>query len=220
MFTSTPAILKSIQRSLTATMLYPSTSNHLVTTGRARVEVSQRRLPDVSNTVVFGEGNGRLRITALASTSKRKLVEPRVGDGTIFGFSPFGKSFSASQPRRPSERIDFAFQEALFEFVKPVRFTIPYPVPFKLLGDEAKGFIDNTLFHLDLLVCASKRKLSNLILQKADVNSDKKAGCRAKSLPSNSEQEGRTKKEAAILFIATEQKFDYDQFQKDLVDAV
>ena len=38
------------------------------------------------------------------------------------------------------ERIDFAFQDACFEFVQfPV--TIPYPVPFKLLGDEAKGYV-------------------------------------------------------------------------------
>jgi len=37
-----------------------------------------------------------------------------------------------------TERIDFAFQEAQFEF-KDFPITIPYPVPFKLLGDEAKG---------------------------------------------------------------------------------
>ena len=36
------------------------------------------------------------------------------------------------------DRIDFSFQEALFEFVD-LPITIPYPVPFKLLGDEAKG---------------------------------------------------------------------------------
>ena len=40
----------------------------------------------------------------------------------------------------PSERIDFAFQEALFEF-KGLPFSLPYPVPFKLLGDEAKGYV-------------------------------------------------------------------------------
>ena len=38
----------------------------------------------------------------------------------------------------PDERVDFAFQEASFEF-RSLPFAIPYPVPFKLLGDEAKG---------------------------------------------------------------------------------
>lgn len=37
------------------------------------------------------------------------------------------------------ERIDFAFQEARFEFKKTPNFGLPYPVPFKLLGDESKG---------------------------------------------------------------------------------
>ena len=40
-------------------------------------------------------------------------------------------------------RIDFAFSDAAFEFVF-LPFKIPYPVPFKLLGDETKGFIDVT----------------------------------------------------------------------------
>jgi hypothetical protein len=38
------------------------------------------------------------------------------------------------------ERIDFAFQSAAFEF-KGTKFSVPYPVPFKLLGDEAKGWV-------------------------------------------------------------------------------
>ena len=44
----------------------------------------------------------------------------------------------------PSERIDFAFQEARFEF-KGLPFSVPYPVPFKLLGDEAKGCVQCVL---------------------------------------------------------------------------
>jgi hypothetical protein len=39
----------------------------------------------------------------------------------------------------PGERIDFAFQKARFEFKNIPGLAIPYPVPFKLLGDEAKG---------------------------------------------------------------------------------
>lgn len=34
-------------------------------------------------------------------------------------------------------RIDFQFDTAAFEF-KALPFKIPYPVPFKLLGDETK----------------------------------------------------------------------------------
>ena len=34
-------------------------------------------------------------------------------------------------------RIDFQFSNAAFEF-KSLPFKIPYPVPFKLLGDETK----------------------------------------------------------------------------------
>ena len=39
-----------------------------------------------------------------------------------------------------NSRVDFSFQEAKFEF-KYFPLTIPYPVPFTLLGDEAKGYI-------------------------------------------------------------------------------
>lgn len=44
---------------------------------------------------------------------------------------------------RDGIRVDFAFDNAFFSF-KNVPFKIPYPVPFRLLGDEAKGFIDVT----------------------------------------------------------------------------
>ncbi len=33
--------------------------------------------------------------------------------------------------------MDFQFSKGLFDF-KALPFTIPYPVPFKLLGDETK----------------------------------------------------------------------------------
>jgi PAP_fibrillin len=40
-------------------------------------------------------------------------------------------------------RIDFQFDRAAFDF-KALPFKIPYPVPFKLFGDETKGWIDIT----------------------------------------------------------------------------
>jgi len=98
-------------------------------------------LPDVSNTVIFNN-QARLRVTALASTARKPIIVPRRGDGRILGLNLFGVSSSAA-PRRPTERIDFSFQEARFEF-NSLPWSIPYPVPFKLLGDEAKGWIDVT----------------------------------------------------------------------------
>lgn len=48
----------------------------------------------------------------------------------------FGKSFNYP-PARPNSRIDFQFDKAAFYF-KFLPFTIPYPVPFRILGDERK----------------------------------------------------------------------------------
>jgi len=207
LYTSTPGNTQSpIQRSLTG---YDGVSIYQVINLKGRSFLGE--LPDVSNTVVFGDGIGRLRITALASTSTRKLVEPRVGDGTIFGLSPFGKSF-AKPPRIPEERIDFAFQEALFEFKEPWRFTVPYPVPFKLLGDEAKGFIDNTYYSSSFRI-ARGNKGTIFLLKKSNVATDKKAAVAA-AVESPPQQPKKTKKSrVAILFpsqLGT--RHDYDDF--------
>ena len=73
------------------------------------------------------------------------LVTPREGDGKILGLNIFGVS-NSNPPRDETERIDFAFKEAQFETRKSglSQLSIPYPVPFTLLGDEAKGWIDVT----------------------------------------------------------------------------
>lgn len=44
----------------------------------------------------------------------------------------------------PSGRIDFQFDEAGFDF-KALPFNIPYPVPFRLFGDEVRA--------IDQVVC-------------------------------------------------------------------
>ena len=108
-------------------------------------------------------------MTAIASTVKRPLVEPRSGDGKFFGLAPFGVSSSAP-PRTPSERIDFSFQEARLE-IKGSQIVLPYPVPFKLLGDEAKGWIDNT-FVSETLRIARGNKGTTFVLKKADPSTD------------------------------------------------
>lgn len=52
------------------------------------------------------------------------------------GIPLLGKS-SNYPPARPNSRIDFAFDRAAFYF-SFLPFSIPYPVPFRLLGDERK----------------------------------------------------------------------------------
>lgn len=52
------------------------------------------------------------------------------------GVPLLGKSFTYPAARR-NMRIDFQFDKAAFHF-KFLPFTLPYPVPFKILGDERK----------------------------------------------------------------------------------
>jgi len=177
LFTSSPGTNSPIQRTLTG---YDGVSvyqviNLLDTTKSFLPE----KLPDVSNTVVLGS-KSRLRVTAIASTKDNKLVEPRVGDGKFFGFAPFGSSSSAP-PRDDYERIDFAFQEARFERSDfPPSVGIPYPVPFKLLGDEAKGWIDNTyLSESGRFRIARGNKGTCFVLLKVDTTNDLRAACAA-----------------------------------------
>jgi len=130
LYTSSPGTNSPIQRTFTAfdSIGIYQVINLLNTTN----SFLPGRLPDVSNTVIFNN-QARLRVTALASTARKPIIVPRRGDGRILGLNPFGVSSSAS-PRRPSERIDFSFQEASFEFNSLPSWSIPYPVPFKLLG--------------------------------------------------------------------------------------
>lgn len=48
---------------------------------------------------------------------------------------------SAIAEKCEGDRIDFRFDEAFFDFNG---FRVPYPVPFRLLGDEARGWLDTT----------------------------------------------------------------------------
>ena len=149
LYTSTPGTNSLIQRTFTAlesVSIFQVVNAYNTSASFLKSDIGEP-LPDVSNTVCFFFGKdpiplARLRVTALASTSSRPLIIPRSGDGKIFGMNIFGVSKS-TPPRSLDERVDFAFQEAQFEF-RDFPFTIPYPVPFKLLGDEAKGWIDNT----------------------------------------------------------------------------
>eukprot|EP00640_Fibrocapsa_japonica_P002525 CAMPEP_0113944082 /NCGR_PEP_ID=MMETSP1339-20121228/30625_1 /TAXON_ID=94617 /ORGANISM="Fibrocapsa japonica" /LENGTH=254 /DNA_ID=CAMNT_0000949149 /DNA_START=65 /DNA_END=826 /DNA_ORIENTATION=+ /assembly_acc=CAM_ASM_000762 len=96
--------------------------------------------PTVTNVVDFGESVGALRVAALASTESQPLpgFVPRKGDGKILGLNIFGVS-STREPEKPGQRIDFKFDDAAFKF-QSLPFRIPYPVPFRYLGDEVKGW--------------------------------------------------------------------------------
>ncbi|XP_057423737.1 probable plastid-lipid-associated protein 12, chloroplastic isoform X2 [Lotus japonicus] len=64
------------------------------------------------------------------------------------------------------KRILFRFDRAAFSF-KFLPFKVPYPVPFKLLGDEAKGWLDTTyLSHSGNLRISKGNKGTTFVLQK------------------------------------------------------
>lgn len=111
------------------------------------IDLSRAGKGRVNNVVIFGkEGSiGQLKVEAEANTDSNPLpgFTPRRGAGLAL----FGKS-SSEAPARKNLRIDFQFDRAAFDFKKlPIK--IPYPVPFKLLGDETKGWIDITYLAAD-----------------------------------------------------------------------
>ncbi|CAK9864915.1 unnamed protein product [Sphagnum jensenii] len=64
------------------------------------------------------------------------------------------------------QRILFRFDKAAFTF-KFLPFKVPYPVPFKLLGDEAKGWLDTTyLSPTGTLRISKGNKGTTFVLQK------------------------------------------------------
>lgn len=109
--------------------------------------------PRVDQVVQFGDGN-YLRLSASAS----------VGDASASELSEHSERSERSGSNGvggDGRRIDFAFDLAYFELAtgpfgialpgtKPAR--VPYPVPFKLLGDEAKGWLDTTYLGEDVRI--------------------------------------------------------------------
>jgi hypothetical protein len=68
-----------------------------------------------------------LRITLLHDLTLRHFLKIKQAEATI----------------EDGKRILFRFDRAAFTF-KFLPFKVPYPVPFRLLGDEAKGWLDTT----------------------------------------------------------------------------
>ena len=64
---------------------------------------------------------------------------------------------------KDGKRILFQFDRAAFSF-KFLPFKVPYPVPFRLLGDEAKGWLDTTyLSHSGNLRISRGNKVKTLL---------------------------------------------------------
>ncbi|EFN58006.1 hypothetical protein CHLNCDRAFT_142183 [Chlorella variabilis] len=151
LFTTRPGTASPIQRTFTAVDSFAVYQD---------IELAGEEVPRVCQVVDFGSSVGFLRVEAEASTDAQPLpgFTPRVGKGLPFGI--LGVS-SSQPPARPNLRVDFQFDRAAFTF-KSLPFKIPYPVPFKLLGDERKGWIDGTLFVLAKDVPPKQRLLDVL----------------------------------------------------------
>jgi hypothetical protein len=157
LYTSRPGTASPIQRSFTGVDAFtvyqeicfppctPSTT--AATLKNPKDKKDKAAIPRVNNIVDFGPEIGLLKVEAEASTDTRPLpgFTPRKGKGLPLGI--LGVS-STTPPATKNLRINFQFDQAAFYF-KKLPFTIPYPVPFKLLGDETKGWIDITYLSKD-----------------------------------------------------------------------
>jgi len=157
LYTSRPGTASPIQRSFTGVdaftvyqeICFPPLSPTTAATTKAdkKKKTALPPIPRVNNIVDFGPEVGLLKVEAEASTDTRPLpgFTPRKGRGLPFGILGVSQT---TPPATKNLRIDFQFDQAAFYF-KKLPFTIPYPVPFKLLGDETKGWIDITYLSKD-----------------------------------------------------------------------
>ncbi|KAK4380704.1 hypothetical protein RND71_002566 [Anisodus tanguticus] len=72
-----------------------------------------------------------------------KTNDPRVSNIVKFSEAIGELKVEALATIKDGKRILFQFDRAAFSF-KFLPFKVPYPVPFRLLGDEAKGWLDTT----------------------------------------------------------------------------
>ncbi|XP_061348556.1 probable plastid-lipid-associated protein 12, chloroplastic isoform X1 [Gastrolobium bilobum] len=92
--------------------------------------------------------------------------DPRVSNIVSFSEAIGELKVEAAASIEDGKRILFRFNRAAFSF-KFLPFKIPYPVPFKLLGDEAKGWLDTTyLSHSGNLRISRGNKGTTFVLQK------------------------------------------------------
>lgn len=73
----------------------------------------------------------------------RDTDDPRVSNIVRFSDAVGELKVEAAALIKDGKHILFQFDKAAFSF-KFLPFKVPYPVPFRLLGDEAKGWLDTT----------------------------------------------------------------------------
>ncbi|KAL4271569.1 hypothetical protein GQ457_13G010990 [Hibiscus cannabinus] len=92
--------------------------------------------------------------------------DPRVSNIVKFSDWIGELKVEAAASIKDGKRILFRFDRAAFSF-KLLPFKVPYPVPFRLLGDEAKGWLDTTyLSHSGNLRISRGNKGTTFVLQK------------------------------------------------------
>ncbi|KAK4266520.1 hypothetical protein QN277_027424 [Acacia crassicarpa] len=95
-----------------------------------------------------------------------RTSDPRVSNIVKFSDAIGELKVEAAASIENGKRILFRFDRAAFSF-KFLPFKVPYPVPFKLLGDEAKGWLDTTyLSHSGNLRISRGNKGTTFVLQK------------------------------------------------------
>ncbi|KAF8759236.1 hypothetical protein HU200_010266 [Digitaria exilis] len=93
--------------------------------------------------------------------------DPRVVNVVRFSESVGDLKVEAEATIEDGKRILFRFDRAAFSF-KFFPFKVPYPVPFRLLGDEAKGWLDTTyLSHAGNIRISRGNKGTTFVLQKS-----------------------------------------------------
>jgi hypothetical protein len=152
LYTSRPGTASPIQRVFTGIDAFTVYQEIIFDDSKSSASKVRKGGDDISNVRVnnivdFGAKLGYLKVEACASTLQRPIPNfvPRKGKGTFFGL--LGTS-SIDPALCPGQRVDFQFDRAAFYF-KFLPFSIPYPVPFRALGDETKGWLDVTYISKD-----------------------------------------------------------------------
>ncbi|CAL9163784.1 unnamed protein product [Musa hybrid cultivar] len=92
--------------------------------------------------------------------------DPRVSNIVKFSDAVGELKVEAAATIKDGKRILFQFDRAAFS-LKFLPFKIPYPVPFRLLSDEAKGWLDTTyLSHTGNIRISRGNKGTTFVLQK------------------------------------------------------
>ncbi|XP_028076542.1 probable plastid-lipid-associated protein 12, chloroplastic isoform X1 [Camellia sinensis] len=92
--------------------------------------------------------------------------DPRVSNIVRFSDAIGELKVEAAASIKDGKRILFQFDKAAFSF-RFLPFRVPYPVPFRLLGDEAKGWLDTTyLSNSGNLRISRGNKGTTFVLQK------------------------------------------------------